>query len=169
MNSIYTRRSVRTYKNTPVEQEKLIQILKAGMQAPSAQNQQGWEFIVVTDKNQLKKISEMGANAKMTEKATFSIVVLGNFDKMPNVAPKWQQDLGACTQNIMLEATNLGLATVWIGVFPTEDRVEYLTKLFDLPDNIKPYAVITGGYPLDDDANKFVDRFDPSKIHFEKY
>ncbi|MFI3226353.1 MAG: nitroreductase family protein [Clostridia bacterium] len=169
MNSIYTRRSVRSYKDTPVEQEKLMQMLKAGMQAPSAQNQQGWEFILVTNKAELTKISKMCPSSKMADGAGFAIVVLGNFDKMPNVAPKWQQDLGACTQNIMLEAVNLGLGTVWVGVHPTEERVSYLVDLYKLPSNIKPYAVVVGGYPLTDDANKFIDRFDESKIHFEKY
>ena len=50
MNSIFHRISVRKYEDKPVEKEKIMQILKAGMQAPSACNQQPWEFYVVTDK-----------------------------------------------------------------------------------------------------------------------
>ena len=58
MNSIFHRISVRKYKDRPVEKEKIMQILKAGMQAPSACNQQPWEFYVVTDKEKIKQLSK---------------------------------------------------------------------------------------------------------------
>ena len=57
MNSIFHRISVRKYEDKPVEKEKIMQILKAGMQAPSACNQQPWEFYVVTDKKKIEALS----------------------------------------------------------------------------------------------------------------
>ena len=59
MNSIFHRISVRKYEDKPVEKEKIMQILKAGMQAPSACNQQPWEFYVVTDKKKIEALSKM--------------------------------------------------------------------------------------------------------------
>ena len=59
MNSIFHRISVRKYEDRPVEKEKIMEILKAGMQAPSACNQQPWEFFVVTDKEKIQKLSKV--------------------------------------------------------------------------------------------------------------
>ena len=50
--------SIRKYKDQPVEEDKILQILKAGMQAPSACNQQPWEFYVVTDKDKIKQLAQ---------------------------------------------------------------------------------------------------------------
>ena len=58
MNSIFHRISVRKYEDRPVEKEKIMEILKAGLQAPSACNQQPWEFFVVTDKEKIQKRPE---------------------------------------------------------------------------------------------------------------
>ena len=59
MDIINLRRSIRRYKDQPVEQEKIEKLLRAAMQAPSAANQQPWEFIVVQDEKYLKKLSEI--------------------------------------------------------------------------------------------------------------
>ena len=78
MESIFIRRSVRKYKEQQVEKEKIEKLLRAAMQAPSARNQQCWEFIVVEDKEKLNQLSNMGPNAKLIENAPLAIVVLGN-------------------------------------------------------------------------------------------
>ena len=59
MNSIFHRISVRKYEDRPVEKEKIMEILRAGMQAPSACNQQPWEFYMVTDKEKIQKLSKV--------------------------------------------------------------------------------------------------------------
>ncbi|MFI3251958.1 MAG: nitroreductase family protein [bacterium] len=168
MNNIFTRRSVRKFSDKEVEQEKIMNLLKAGMQAPSSMNQQSHEFIVVKDKETRVKLSEFKQGGKLVELCDFVIVVLGNESKMK--APvMWQQDLGCVSQNILLEAVNQGLGAVWLGCAPHEDRMSFVSNLFNLPEGVKPYCVLAVGYPLDTDANKFVDRFDESKVHFEKY
>ena len=82
MEVIFNRRSIRRYKKQAVEEEKIEKILRAAMQAPSAANQQPWEFIVVRDKDNLKKLSEISAYSKMVAEAPLAIVVLGNEDRM---------------------------------------------------------------------------------------
>ena len=59
------------------------------------------------------------------------------------------------------------LGAVWLGVAPIKDRVEYVAKFFDLPKNIWPLGVIAMGYP--ETENKFVDRYDKSKVHFNRF
>ena len=82
MNEIFIRRSIREFTEKPVEKEKIENILKAGMQAPSAKNQQAWEFIVVESKEMKEKVSMMSPFSKLAAKAAVLIVLLGNKDKM---------------------------------------------------------------------------------------
>ncbi len=168
MNSIFTRRSVRKFSDKDVEQTKIVELLKAGMQAPSSMNQQSWEFIVIKDNDTKTKLSDFKQGGKLVELCNTAIIILGN-ESIMKAPVMWQQDLGCCAQNIMLEAVNQGLGSVWLGCAPHEDRMNHIINQFNLPSNVKPYCVLAVGYPLEEDANKFVDRFDESKIHFEKY
>ena len=165
MESIFKRRSVRKYKEQQVEKEKIEKLLRAAMQAPSARNQQCWEFIVVEDKEKLNQLSNMGPNAKLIENAPLAIVVLGNEERM-TCKEYWEQDLGASTQNILLEAVNLNLGSVWIGTAPHKDRMDHVSNIFNLKENLKPFCIISIGYPLDDNANKFIDRFDETRVQY---
>ena len=167
-NVIFTRRSVRTYLDKPVEEDKIRQLLAAAMQAPSAASQKAWEFIVIQDRMRLKQLSAYSPYAKMMANAALAIVVLGNTQRMV-LHGMWQQDLGAATQNILLEAVNQDLGAVWLGVFGDDSNVKWVMQFFNLPQYIIPYAIISIGYPAKQDANHFVDRFDASRIHDEQY
>jgi nitroreductase len=168
MKEIDIRRSVRKYKNQKVEAHKIDQLLRAAMQAPSAGNQQPWEFIVIDDESQKLAISKLSQYASFAKDAPLIIVVLANQSKMrfPDYMP---QDLGACTQNLMLEAVHQGLGTVWLGAYPMEERVNYLNEVLDLSDNVVAYSVILVGYPLNDEDNFFNDRFDQKRVHYNRY
>lgn len=166
MNSIFNRVSVRSFKNDKVEEEKIQKVLRAAMQAPSAGNQQPWEFIIVENKDTLSKLSEMSPYSKCIKDAPIAIVILGNINRM-RFAENWMQDLGAATENMLLEITELELGSVWITAAPLEDRMEYVGDLFNLPANIKPYCVLPIGYPKIDIKQK--DRYDVSRIHREVY
>lgn len=168
MEAIFTRRSVRSYQNQPVEQAKVIQLLKAAMQAPSAGNQQPWEFIVVQDSKMLERLSKMSPYTKLIAAAPLAIIVVAN-EKRLRYPENWQQDLGAATQNLLLEAVELGLGAVWMSAAPLEERTNYITELFTLESNIKPYCVVAIGYPQDGKGNTFIDRFDETRIHYEQY
>lgn len=167
MDVIFNRRSIRRYKQEPVEQEKIEKLLRAAMQAPSAANQQPWEFIVVQEKDTLERLSKISSYAKMAADAPLAIVLLGNEDRM-RLQLHWEQDLAAAAQNILLEAAHLGLGGVWLGVAPMEDRMGLISEMFELKDKVKPFCVIPIGYP-DNQEHKFIDRFDPEKVHYEKY
>lgn len=163
MDSIFTRRSVRVFLDKMIEDEKLEKILKAGMQAPTAMNQQPWEFIVVKGREKLQELSGYNPNAKPLHTAQVAIIVLGNKNYM-KVPEYWQQDLSAATQNIMLQAAELDLGSVWLGTAPKEERVQYIKNLYSLADEVMPFSVIALGYPSANNANHFVDRYDESRV-----
>lgn len=167
MKEIFNRRSIRKFEDRPVEKEKIDKLLRAAMQAPSAANQQPWEFIVVEDKEALNKLSLMSPYSKPVASSGVALVLLANSNDF-KVATAWQQDMGAATQNILLEATDLGLGAVWLGVSTADAPVDYIRNLYNLPENIKPFALVAVGYP-DSQKNEFVDRYKQEKVHYEKW
>lgn len=167
MKEILERRSIRKYQDKRVEKSKIEKLLRAAMQAPSAVNQQPWEFLVVEDRDVLEKLSDISPYAKFLKGAPLAIILLGNKDRMKS-PDYWEQDLGAATQNLMLEAVSLELGSVWLGVAPMKDRMEYIEDLFALKDNLLPYNIISIGYLGEGQENKFIDRFNASRIHYEK-
>lgn len=168
MENIFIRRSIRKYQDKSIEKEKIEKLLRAAMQAPSAGNQQPWEFLVVEKKETLGKLSEISPYATMLKEAPLAIIVLSNEERM-KFPEYWQQDLGATTQNILLEAMELGLGSVWLGVAPLKDREEFIKNIFNLPQNITPFNIIVLGYPKEPQVNKFVDRYEADRVHFEEY
>jgi len=166
MNEIYIRRSVRKFLDKNVEPEKITKMLEAAMQAPSARNQQPWRFLVIDSETELNEIKKM-INSTPPLQTAKVIIVIAHLNELP-VLNKVQQDLGCAAQNMMLEAVTQGLGTIWIGTFPNEDRVADVIKLTNMPKGMTPYAVFGVGYP-DGDINRFVNRFDESKISYNKW
>ena len=168
MDTIFTRRSVRQYEDKQIEAEKIDKLLRAAMQAPSAANQQPWEFLVVQNKENLQKLSKVNPYASAVGVSGATIIVMGNEDVM-RAPHMWEQDLGAATQNILLQAAAMDLGTVWIGVAPNPQSMKFISDMFELPSNIKPYSVIAVGYPLEGRGNKFTDRYIEERVHHEKF
>lgn len=167
MNILFERRSVRDFTDEKIEKGVTEYVLKAAMNAPSAMNQQAWEFLVVDDRNMLNELAKVSPYAGPVSKAPLAVVVLGNRDRM-KVAQMWEQDLGACTENLLLGATSAGLGAVWIGSAPIRDRMNAITDLFDLDENLLPFAIVAMGHPKER-TEPHQDRFDPSRIHYNEY
>jgi nitroreductase len=167
MDSIFTRRSVRTYLEKAVEPEKIENLLRAAMQAPSAGNQQSSEFLVVQDAAALMQLSKMSPYSRLIAKAPLAIILLGNTDRM-KFPENWEQDLGAAAENLLLEAADQGLGAVWLGVHPLKERIDAIRGQFSLPERFRPFAVIAAGYPETETANHFADRWNAERVHYEK-
>ncbi|WP_251859656.1 nitroreductase family protein [Clostridium sp. Marseille-Q2269] len=166
MNAILNRRSIRKYKDIKVNDDIVQDLLKAAMAAPSAVNEQPWEFVVLRDKSIMKKITEVHQYSKMLLEADVAIVVCG--DESKEIAKGfWVQDCSAASQNILLQAEEKGLGAVWLGVYPVEDRVNGVKEILDLPDNIIPLSIISVGYP--NEEKKPQDRFDESRVHYNRW
>jgi len=164
---INNRRSCRAFSSQEVEKEKVDLLLRAAMQAPSAHNEQPWAFIVVTDKNLLCKYAEEVKSATMLKEAPLAIVVCALRDKIKT--PLYQQDLAAATQNILLQATSLGLGSCWLGVAPRAERMEQVRALFNIPEEAEPFSTIALGYPKDNSIFNFRDNFNPEVIHYNRW
>ena len=161
---LYSRRSVREFSDKEVANDLLLKIIDAGIKAPSAKNQQPWEFIVVDDKNLLDKISENGS--PLYAKCNKAIILcFKNYDlKTPHMVI---QDMGACCENMLLMATSLGIGACWIGTYPHEDRRQNLRQCLNIPDNLEPFCAIVLGYPAKDDAFKEVSR--TAKVYYNRF
>lgn len=166
MNAILNRKSIRKYKDRKVNDEILEELLKAGMQAPSAGNEQPWEFIVLRNKDIMAKITEFHPYSKMLLNTDVAIVICGDESKEV-FKGFWVQDCSAATENILLAAEEKGLGAVWLGVYPIEDRVEGIKKLLNLPDSVIPLSIIPVGYP--DEQREAADRFNTARIHYDRW
>jgi nitroreductase len=166
MNAIYKRRSIRKYTSKEVPDEKLLEFVKAGMNAPSAGNQQPWRFVIVTERSILDKIPDVHPYASMLKEAPAAILVCGDLD-LESHKGYWVQDCAACTENILLEIADQGFGGVWLGVYPREDRVEGLRKLLNIPENVVPLALIAVGYPAEQKPPK--NEFDKSRIRYNSW
>ena len=163
MNSIFHRISVRKYEDRPVEKEKIMEILRAGMQAQSACNQQPWEFYVVTDKEKIQKLSKVTPYTGCAAGAPVVIVPVYHTEGL--IAPSFTQiDMAIAQQNIWLETDAQGLGGVWFGIAPVEDRMEEVHRLLDLPANVKVFSMFALGYPAETRPQQ--NRFVPERIHF---
>ena len=166
MKNILNRKSIRRYTNRPVEDELIKQLLRAAMAAPSAVNEQSWEFVVVKDKKILNSITEIHPYAQMLKEASVAIIVCGDENKEV-FKGFWVEDCSAAAENILIAAEPLGLGAVWVGVYPIEERVKALQNILLLPENIKPLCIVPVGYPGEE--KQPVNRYDEEKIHINKW
>jgi len=165
---INTRRSIREYSNREVSDGDVLKIIRAGMQAPGSRlGAEPWEFIVIKNRKTLDKLAEIKPRLST---APLAIVLIANIERA-FFKTVWQQDMGAAAENMLLEAVNLGLGGLWNGVAPDEERMAKIAEIVGISDitNLKPYCIITVGYPAEGWENKFMDKFDESRIHYEKY
>ena len=166
LDVIYGRRSIRKYKNKPIEDEKLTEVMRAAMYAPSAMNKQPWRYIVCKDRNTLDAIQKIHPYSAMLKTAPCCIIVCG--DIVHEYAEgSYIQDCAASAQTILLAAKSLSLGTCWLGIYPDKQRQEKFKEYFGMPENIKPFCAIAIGYP--DEDITMPNRFDKSKIHTERW
>ena len=115
LETILNRKSVRKYKDRPVEKEKIDKLIRAGMAAPSSRDRRPWEFIIVTDRKALDTMAEGLPFARMLKETRQAIVVCGDTIKSSNA---WFLDCSAASQNLLLAAESMGLGAVWTAVYP---------------------------------------------------
>lgn len=169
LEAIHARTSIRSYQPQEVEDEKIEQLLRAAMAAPTATNKQPWAFIVIRDQEILNELSSTLPYTKMAKDAPLAIVVCGDLNKAISGAGMeyWVQDASAATENLLLAAQGLGLGAVWSGVYPMEERVKEVQKILLLPKDIIPLNVIPIGYPAENPLPK--DKWKPENIHYNRW
>lgn len=128
-----------------VEDEKIEQLLRAAMAAPSAGNQQPWEFYVVRDKRVIQDLSHCSPYAGCAAGASLAIVVCSRDENMRFPA-FINLDLSAAVENILLEAVHLDLGAVWLGVAPYKAREVLVRRSLGVPQGLRspssPWAIL---------------------------
>ncbi len=166
LDAIFTRRSIRHFTAEPVSDRDIETLLRAGMAAPSAGNQQAWEFVVIDDRKVLDAVPGVHPYAQMCQEATLCLVVCADLSR-EKYAGFWVQDCSASTQNILLAAHATGLGAVWLGIAPGGDRAHQVAELLALPGGIEPLAIIVVGHP--NEEKEPAERFDPAKAHHNQW
>lgn len=166
LTAILTRRSVRSFTDRDVSEETLRAVLRAGMSAPSAGNEQPWTFVVIRDRETLARAGAINPYAAYAVKAPVSVLVCGD-TTLDRHGGFWPLDCAACTQNMLLAAHALGLGAVWTGIWPLQERVEGFRALAGLPSFVVPLALVVLGYPAERPGP--AERFKEERIHRERW
>ena len=141
---IAQRRSIRRFSSRTIETQKIMTILEAGRWAPSGLNNQPWRFIVVTNAVMKNSIAAFTEYSNTVKNAACVILVFLDKKQVYN-RTKDVQAIGACIQNMLLQATASGIATCWLGeILNQKNRVNVLVKL---KSRYELMAGIACGYP----------------------
>ncbi len=164
---IMERRSIRKFDARPVARETLESILRAAMQAPTAKDSRCWQFMVVQQEESKKAVATMSPFAMCAQNAAALIITLVDKNLEHFEDGWWIQDLSAANQNMLTQIEAEGMGATWLGMYPLKERTEALSAYFHLPENIQPFSVIALGYKAK--VKPAEDRYDPEKVHWEKY
>jgi nitroreductase len=166
MSPVLSRRTIREYTEQPVSDEMVCRLLKAAMAAPSAGDERPWHFVVICDRQIREKIPEIHRFAHMAPCAPVALLVCGD-ENLQKHFGFWVQDCAAATENILIEAQELGLGAIWLGVYPIEGRVQGFRRLLNIPEHVIPFALVLAGYPAE--HKKPADRYDHSRVHRDSW
>ena len=165
-SALLKRRSIRKYTDQAIPSGTIDKLLKSAMYAPSAMNNQAWQFIVVNQRKKLDKILKVISHAEMLKSAQAAVLICGDLNLEKNI-DYIQQNCSAATQNIMLCAHGLGLGSCWIGVYPVNETISGLQELFKLPEYVIPISLVSLGYPAENPIAE--DRYKTEKVHFNHW
>lgn len=160
LDFICRRRSVRRFQKKPVPDEILEVLMKSAMAAPSGNNAQPWEFVIVREPKVKEDLSRVHSWLYMAAGAPAAIVVLGN-----KGSEWWQDDCAAATENLLLAAANLGLGAVWCGI--KEDHEKAVRKILGVADHMGVLCIVPIGYPAESSPSHTKYRKD--KVHRDTY
>ncbi len=166
IEAIMTRRSVRAFTEQQVTAEQIEIIMRAAMAAPSAYNEQPWEFIIVNEKSKLESIAKI-RNTAWIKSASIGILTCVDDLKIKRQKGYGVIDVSIATTNILLAVHALGLGATWTGVYPNENLVPQFKKEFNLPENITPLAFLPIGYPKTQPKQK--DEYKTERIHYNNW
>ncbi len=170
--AIKGRRSIRKFTDRAIEKETLKKIIEAATYAPTAHNQQPWDFIVTQEASKKEALAEGHRFARFVPDADTAVIVCSplKVEKPAHIGPACiqhfdVQDTAAAIQNLMLAAHAEGIGSCWIGDY-NEDSVK---DIFDIPKEYGVMAVIAMGYPAHQPKGSRKRRSLDDVIHFEKF
>lgn len=171
LSLIQKRRSIRQYLGKPVEKEKIELLIEAALRSPSSRGFNPWEFIVVTDRDLLEKLSKAKTHgASFLKNAPLGIVVCAD----PEKCDVWIEDASIASIFFHLAAESLGLGSCWIQIRmrmhdQTKTSQEYVQKLLNIPENLNVESMIAIGYPAESKPPHRKENLQYEKVHYNAY
>ncbi len=165
------RRSVRLYQSRPVEKAQVDVLLEAVLRSPSSRGYNPWEFIVVSDRQLLEKLSFAKAQGSaFLARAPLAIVIMADTGK----SDVWIEDCSIAATILQLTAEHLGLGSCWAQIRNRPHNASmsaeaYLKKLFGLPEPFAVECVIGIGHPAEKKVPHPAESLDDAKVHFDGY
>ena len=145
LQTLHARRNVRAYTDQPIEDDDLAAILEIGRRAPSSKNMQRWDFVVITDRDQLVSLSEVWRGSHMVAQSAATIALIAPIADDPHILNSIHFDLGQAAMAMMTAAAGLGIGTcqTWV-----EDQ-SLAREILGHPDDKMCAWLIALGYPAD--------------------
>ena len=172
LNTILHRRSVRQYTEENIPEEKLNDILYAGLAAASSKNRRPWEFVVIRNKEMLNKLGDCRPSAgNLLGKCNAAIVVAADSE----LVDVWVEDCASAITQMHLMADALGIGSCWLQVrlrtTPDGSRAtqDVVKELLGIPDKYSVMAILTLGMPASHPGARTVDELLLEKIHHEHF
>ncbi|HEC97259.1 MAG TPA: NAD(P)H-dependent dehydrogenase/reductase [Nitrospirae bacterium] len=168
---IRKRRSIRRFLNKEVEAEKIDQLVEAALRSPSSRGLNPWQFIIVTERDLLKKLSKAKKHgSSFLNNAPLGVAVCAD----PEKSDVWIEDASITATYIQLAAESLGLGSCWVQI---RDRIhdksntaeEYVSGLLNIPGNLRIESVIAIGYPDEEKPPHSREELQYEKVHLNLY
>ena len=161
-DALLKRRSIRKYLDKEVSDEIIEELLHAAMSGPSACNRRPWIFYVIKDQDKLSELRKASRFSNMN--APLAIVVVGDLSRSLPLQLKdfWIQDCSAATENILLRATDLGLGSLWCGIYPQKRPVERVKEILGITNSDIPLNIIYIGYG--DEEKESRDQYEKNRV-----
>ena len=161
-DALLKRRSIRKYLDKEVSDEIIEELLHAAMSGPSACNRRPWIFYVIKDQDKLNELRKASRFSNMN--APLAIVVVGDLSRSLPLQLKdfWIQDCSAATENILLRATDLGLGSLWCGIYPQKRPVERVKEILGITNSDIPLNIIYIGYG--DEEKESRDQYENNRV-----
>lgn len=163
IQEIIQRRTIREYLNKAVSEKEILEIIKAAQFAPTAMNNRSVEFIVVQNIKGKNALFEIMNQKEFIKQAPVIIIPL--VDTKKSITPT--QDLSIASSYMQLQATGLGLASVWKHAYP--DQIEKVKRLLNIPEQFTFINMIALGYGKEKKDAHSDSEFDMKKIHREQW
>ena len=165
VNAIKKRRSIREYLNDIVPDEKIKEILMSAMYAPSANALYPWELVVIRDQAIKELLSKTTPWSTHVNDASVVIAVIGHEQESTD----WVEDCSIVAEHIWLEAAEQGLGSCWVQIRGNNNAEKAVKEILNIPEALRVLCLMPIGVPAKEQPEHNEDKFDKSKIKYEKY
>ncbi len=167
---LHNRRTARSFTERKPDEETLRKIIEGALMAPSSKGSQPWEFVLVTERERLDKLSVAKSNAHALETAPVAVVVLGD----PEKTDVWVEDCAIAATHIYLGAEDQGLGSCWIQIrnrlhSPGSSAEQYVRDVLEIPSSLAVACILALGYPKEEKQPHDRKRLPKGRIHKERF